>query len=114
MFYICIMQNNQYTTKQINDMALEQCACGCPYFEEVTIIKKQPALLAATKKDLFVNILYLACKNCHNPHMGFIEQNYGPLAVPIMMRAPAAAADNVATKNPENGGEAYVLHLKKD
>lgn len=52
----------------LNKMDTEVCPCGCHYFKQRTIIKRIPALLAASKSDTFVNAEYMACEKCGRPH----------------------------------------------
>lgn len=68
------MQNNNISVGQLNNLKHEPCEkCGCPFYKDQTIIKKNPALLAAMKTDQYYPITYLVCKHCEYPHMGLLS-----------------------------------------
>lgn len=81
------MENNVITPAQLNAMELEKCQCGCPFFREETIIKKQKGLLIGSKNDVFIPFQYLVCKGCGQPHFGIINQNSGIVDLPIFAKA---------------------------
>lgn len=46
----------------------EVCECGCPFYENRTIIKRIPGLMAGSTSDQFAPVNFYACKFCGIPH----------------------------------------------